>query len=208
MSEYKPDDWRKLARLLRARRAQLDARYSKRSVFCEETGLNYKLVSDVEGAPETRTTFAPETFALFERAYHWAPGSIESVLGGGDPAEVATITGEATLGVTASVTATAEATRTDDGLMAAIRELARRLSPENVRALLEEFAHDDPDNDNPYRDPAERHIWAMRELSEGHRRQLIIMLQAIRSTADLEASPAHQARATPTAEVREFRQRG
>lgn len=80
------DAWARLGRLLRMRRAALDPRYSKRSVFCEATGLNYKLVADIETAQ--RTNFDPETLARFEVAYRWETGSIEQVLQGGDPVPV------------------------------------------------------------------------------------------------------------------------
>ena len=95
MTDYEPDAWRRLARLLRSRRAHLDPRFSKRNVFCESTGLNYKLVQDIEGAPTTRTSFSDEAFALFESAYRWAPGSIAQVLSGGEPTEVAAVTATA-----------------------------------------------------------------------------------------------------------------
>lgn len=199
-----PDPVRRLNDLLNQRRTSLRLQWQE---VTDRANMSTAHLRNVRTGKASLSDLAK---AELEQAVLWAPGSIDSILGGGDPTPLDEPTSVTLQGTTGSILVRAGqgAIQTDDGMQAAIRELAKRLPPEDVRALLEEFAHDDPDSDNPYRDPAERHIWAMRELSEGHRRQLIIMLQAIRSTADLEASPAHQKRKTPTAEVREFRQRG
>lgn len=82
MSDYPPEAWRQLSRLLKSRRVRLDPRYRNRTTFCTETGLHYKLVQDLEGAPDTRTNFTDESFALFEFAYQLPEGSIRRSLAG------------------------------------------------------------------------------------------------------------------------------
>lgn len=83
MSEYRPEAWERLARLLKSRRVHISTAYRNRTTFCQETGLNYKLVSDIENAPDTRTNFGDESFALLEGAYQLAEGSIRRTLEGG-----------------------------------------------------------------------------------------------------------------------------
>lgn len=83
MSEYPAEAWERLSRSLRSRRARVDSRYKNRTTFCTETGLHYKLVQDIEGAPDTRTNFTDESFALVEAAYRLADGSIRRSLAGG-----------------------------------------------------------------------------------------------------------------------------
>ncbi|MFG1683589.1 hypothetical protein ACGFNP_25695 [Nonomuraea sp. NPDC049269] len=83
MSEYPAEAWERLSRSLRSRRARVDSRYKNRTTFCAETGLHYKLVQDIEGAPDTRTNFTDESFALVEAAYRLADGSIRRSLAGG-----------------------------------------------------------------------------------------------------------------------------
>lgn len=87
MSDYPPEAWRQLSRLLKSRRVRINPRYRNRTTFCSETGLHYKLVQDVEGAPDTRTNFTDETFALLEDAYQLPEGSIRRTLAG-EPVEL------------------------------------------------------------------------------------------------------------------------
>lgn len=89
VSEYPDRAWLRLGRLLQSRRVQIDPAYANRLTFCSATGLNYKLVQEVERAK--RRTFTDVTFALFEAAYRLTSGSIRRTLAGGDlePAEVA-----------------------------------------------------------------------------------------------------------------------
>jgi hypothetical protein len=72
----------RLGQLLTGRRAQISARYKNRREFAADTGLNWRLLYDVEQAK--RDNFRPETLRAFESAYHLAPGSIDRVLAGGD----------------------------------------------------------------------------------------------------------------------------
>ncbi|MFB4265396.1 hypothetical protein [Nonomuraea sp. GTA35] len=81
MSEYPPEAWSRVARLLRSRRANIG--YSRRTAFCAATELNYKLVADIEGAPDTRTNFSDEYFALLEAGYRLKEGAIREALEGG-----------------------------------------------------------------------------------------------------------------------------
>lgn len=89
MSEYPDRAWLRLGRLLQSRRVHIDPAYANRLTFCSATGLNYKLVQEVERAK--RRTFTDVTFALFEAAYRLTSGSIRRTLAGGDlePTEVA-----------------------------------------------------------------------------------------------------------------------
>lgn len=87
MSDYPPEAWRQLSRLLKSRRVRINPRYRNRTTFCSETGLHYKLVQDVEGAPDTRTNFTDESFALLEDAYRLPEGSIRRTLAG-EPVEL------------------------------------------------------------------------------------------------------------------------
>jgi hypothetical protein len=83
VSEYPPEAWQRMSRLLKSRRVRLSATYRNRTEFCKATGLHYKLVQDIEGAPGTRTNFTDETFALFEGAYQLGEGSFRRTMEGG-----------------------------------------------------------------------------------------------------------------------------
>ena len=78
--------WKRLGELLAERRARIDVRYANRRVFGEEVGVSAGILRDIEiGA---RTNYTRPTLAAVEKAYQWAPGSIEEVLAGGDPIEI------------------------------------------------------------------------------------------------------------------------
>lgn len=81
MSNYPPEAWRRLGGLLRSRRAHIDPSYRNRGAFCEATGLNYKLVQEVESA--SRTSFTDESLALLEQSYRLVEGAIRHTLAGG-----------------------------------------------------------------------------------------------------------------------------
>src|SRR5580700_11065336 len=76
------DAWIRLGQLLAGRRAQIHARYKNRRLFAAETGINWRLLYDMEHAK--RDNFRPKTLSAFETAYQLVPGSIERVLAGGD----------------------------------------------------------------------------------------------------------------------------
>lgn len=79
MATTPPDDaWRRLGDALVARRVQLDTRYSNRSTFADETGVDYRVLFDIENAK--RTNFSRKTIAEIELAYGLPVGSIETAL--------------------------------------------------------------------------------------------------------------------------------
>jgi hypothetical protein len=76
------DPWVRLGQLLVARRVELG--YRTRAAFARHHGLSHdRGISAIENAE--RKNFSPATIASLELQYEWEPGSIEAVLGGGDP---------------------------------------------------------------------------------------------------------------------------
>jgi len=201
-------NWERLAALLSDRRTRLNPQYKSRLKFVEDTGLNQRLVSDLENA--RRTSYRPTTLGAVETAYRWAPGSIERVLAGGDPVEVAPVSASASLAVTGHTEAESGPAeeRSAEALEVAIRELARRLSPDRVRAILEGLAAPRGPHasaaERRYEDEAEQHLWETPGLDERQRRYLIHQLDALRR---LDATDSRSIIAPPSAEVREFRPR-
>lgn len=77
-----PPEWHRLANLLVSRRIELG--YRQRKEFAKAHGLRYdRLLFDLENAK--RTNYESGTIAHFEQLYKWAPGSIQTVLEGGEP---------------------------------------------------------------------------------------------------------------------------
>lgn len=76
------DPWERLGALLRVRRGQIDVKFLNRKAFATETGLDYRVVYDLES--HRRENFTKETLAAAEVAYRWREGSIAAVLSGGD----------------------------------------------------------------------------------------------------------------------------
>lgn len=74
------DAWIRLGRLLAEQRGRIEPNARK---FADDTGLNYRLIYDLENAK--RSNFSRPKLAQAEEAYRWAPGSINRVLEGGDP---------------------------------------------------------------------------------------------------------------------------
>jgi hypothetical protein len=70
--------WENLARLLVNRRVQLAPRYRNRRVFCEDKQLDYRVVSDIEGA--RRANFSAPMLTAIEVAYDLADGAIQQAL--------------------------------------------------------------------------------------------------------------------------------
>jgi hypothetical protein len=190
--------WERLATLLGDRRTRLAPQYKSRLRFAADTGLNERLVADLENA--RRTSYRHTTLTAVETAYRWAPGSISRVLDGGDPEELDSTPGNSTAGVDQET-----AKHTLEGLEAAARELLRRMGPNHAVALLGEFANlppSPPASERRYEDDAEQHIWETPGLSDRERRFLIHQLQALRRMDETEhRAPA----ARPAAEVHEFR---
>ena len=77
-------NWKRLGELLVRRRIELDPRYSNRRLFADESGLNYRIVSDVERG--RRDNYENQTIAAVEVAYRVLPGSVARVVAGGEPA--------------------------------------------------------------------------------------------------------------------------
>jgi hypothetical protein len=73
----------RLGSLLKQRRVELGIQYKNRSLFAAETGLNYRLLQDIENA--ARDNFEDVTLLAVDRAYQWQAGSSARVLAGGDP---------------------------------------------------------------------------------------------------------------------------
>lgn len=74
--------WARLGELLIRRRVQIRPAYAKRSVFCADTGLDYRVVADIE--KHRRTNFSPPVIAQLEGGYQLTRGNIERILDGGD----------------------------------------------------------------------------------------------------------------------------
>ncbi|MFI6883431.1 hypothetical protein [Streptosporangium canum] len=100
--------WQRLGKLLAERRARIDPRYATRKVFAAEVGVGHAVLRDIEIA--ARDNFTAPTIAAIEAAYRWAPGSIERVLAGGDPVEVSSVSGTASMALSGAATTTAHRT--------------------------------------------------------------------------------------------------
>ena len=83
MASSPPAAWSRLGALLRDRRIELDPRYRNRRTFVRETGLSYSVTSNIETG--VRDDYGADTIRAVERAYRWQPGSIRTVLDGGEP---------------------------------------------------------------------------------------------------------------------------
>lgn len=75
--------WQDLAKRLESRRVELDPRYSNLSEFSRATGVHYKTLQRAEGGKPHQ--FGRGTLAALDAAYGYLPGSIESMLAGGEP---------------------------------------------------------------------------------------------------------------------------
>ncbi|MGI5414297.1 hypothetical protein [Actinomadura luteofluorescens] len=78
--------WQNLAGLLKTRRVQLDVRYKNRRAFCDAKNLDYRVVSDIEGA--RRDNFSGPMLTALEVAYEIADGGIEQALADPDLKEL------------------------------------------------------------------------------------------------------------------------
>jgi hypothetical protein len=75
---YPDAAWNRLGELLIARRTQIDPSYHSREKFAAVTGLNPRLVYDIERAK--RRGFKDSTINSIEHAYEIAPGSVRRAL--------------------------------------------------------------------------------------------------------------------------------
>jgi hypothetical protein len=74
--------WVRLGMLLIA--ARVGKGYTRRSAFARDLGLTHdRTLFDIENAK--RRNFDASTLAFIEQAYGWKPGSIRTVLNGGEP---------------------------------------------------------------------------------------------------------------------------
>lgn len=71
-----------LGEQLKRRRVDLDPKYRSRGVFAAETGLNERLVADLENA--RREGYRDTTLAAVEVAYRLEPGTVSRFLEGRD----------------------------------------------------------------------------------------------------------------------------
>lgn len=134
--------------------------------------------------------------ASLEDALQWQQGSLNRISQGGDPVEVASVSGTASLVLGAHI-------ETSDAIESALRDLARRLPPARVQAILGEFASAEekaPAAERRYEDDTEQKIWEIAEIEPVIRRQLVLTLRHAR-----EALAEEDLR--PDADVRAFRPR-
>lgn len=86
---YPEEAWKRLGDLLTERRVQISPEYRNRLKFAAETGLNERLVSDLERG--RRTSYRDTSLQAVEIAYQLQPGNITRALRGGglEPSEPA-----------------------------------------------------------------------------------------------------------------------
>jgi hypothetical protein len=198
-------DQQRLTTTMNARRVALRLHWDEVAARADISVTHLRRIRKGEYLP------SPLIQSKLEEALRWDRGSIQHILDGDDPIELdgpASVTVEGTSG-NVHMRAGQGSVQTDDGLQAAIRELARRLPPEDVRALLEEFTDAEPSGENPYTDPQERRIWEITGIPETMRANLIVWLRGLRATEGMSTPTAsRETRTLPAGEVREFRQRG
>lgn len=86
MDSYSPEAWRRLGRILERRRGELGYGFRQRARFARERGggtISVKTISRLEKGE--RGSYPQSTIGSIETIYQWSPGSVESVLLGGDP---------------------------------------------------------------------------------------------------------------------------
>ena len=72
--------WQRLGEALQRRRVEIDPRYRNLALFARETGLNERLLSDIEHA--RRSGYRSATRRALELAYELDPGHIDRFLAG------------------------------------------------------------------------------------------------------------------------------
>lgn len=83
---YHQEAWLRLGRMLERRRGELGYGFRQRSRFARERGggkISVKTISRLEKGE--RGYYPESTVGTVETMYKWAPGSVESVLLGGEP---------------------------------------------------------------------------------------------------------------------------
>src|SRR5690349_11785877 len=86
MDTYPREAWLRLGRLLERRRGELGYGFRQRASFARERGggiVSVKTISRLEKGE--RESYPESTVGAIEAMYQWSPGSVESVLTGGEP---------------------------------------------------------------------------------------------------------------------------
>jgi hypothetical protein len=86
MDTYPYEAWLRLGRMLERRRGELGYGFRQRARFARERGsgkISVKTISRLEKGE--RDSYPESTVGTVETMYRWAPGSVESVLRGGEP---------------------------------------------------------------------------------------------------------------------------
>jgi hypothetical protein len=86
MDTYPYEAWLRLGRMLERRRGELGYGFRQRAHFARERGggqISVKTISRLEKGE--RDSYPESTVGTVESMYQWAPGSVESVLRGGEP---------------------------------------------------------------------------------------------------------------------------
>ncbi len=86
MDAYPAEAWRRLGRMLERRRGELGYGFRQRARFARERGggmISVKTISRLENGE--RDSYPESTVGTVEAIYQWSPGSVESVLMGGEP---------------------------------------------------------------------------------------------------------------------------
>lgn len=86
MNTYPSEAWQRLGHLLERRRGELGYGFRKRARFVQERGgrmISVKTISRLENGE--RNSYPESTVGTVEAIYQWLPGSVESVLKGGEP---------------------------------------------------------------------------------------------------------------------------
>ncbi len=86
MDTYPYESWLRLGRMLQRRRGELGYGFRQRARFARERGdgkISVKTISRVENGE--RDSYPESTIGTIEAMYQWSPGSVESVLVGGEP---------------------------------------------------------------------------------------------------------------------------
>lgn len=136
------EDWARLGTLLSERRGRLGPQMKSRQKFSAATGLNERLVADLENA--RRVGYKPATLAAVERAYSWAAGSVQRVLDGGDPIEVAAVTATSHLALAGHAAAGQRSVADAVDVLAAVAEAEGRSVGELLREHGVEAGEQEP----------------------------------------------------------------
>lgn len=192
MTTTHPSSSRRLADKLNQRRIALRLEWKE---VADRSGISAAHLRNFRNGQATLSDLAK---ANLEDALQWQQGSIARISEGGEPIEVASVSGTASLALGAHA-------ETADGIEAALRELARRLPPARVQAVLGEFTPALADDSQPaaerrYEDVGEQKIWEIDEIDPVRRKLLIGVLRA---SLDVETEEDLR----PDADVRAFRPR-